>query len=185
MRVLRYDRHRLWYCAATQGGCVLVEGGVADQWELVLDGAPVLAQEMVEVGGVGVVRGEAGDAVGDFLAATLSVEAADVADDPEDLGGVGEVDRHSAMASGVDAVLGEWAVSARPDVRRAVAVDAKTGRGVRGAAGPARHLMAAIVPLLSIPADYSQWEFLEYGILRSLTCGKVFWHGRIGWSEGA
>jgi len=80
--------------AGAQGGGVLVEGGVAHPVELVLDGAPVVAQEPGEVGSVGVVRGEAGDAVGDFLGAALVVEAADVADDAEDLRGVGEVDRH-------------------------------------------------------------------------------------------
>jgi len=53
----------------------------------------VVAQELGEAGSVGVVRGEAGDAVGDFFAATLPVEVTDVADDAEELGGVGEVDR--------------------------------------------------------------------------------------------
>jgi hypothetical protein len=44
---------------------------------------------VVALSGVRLVTG-----VGDFLAAALVVEAADVADDPEQLGGVGEVDAH-------------------------------------------------------------------------------------------
>jgi len=57
--------------------------------------APLVpAQEFSQLGGVSPVRCQAGGAAGDFLGAALVIEAADVADDPEQLGGVGEVDRH-------------------------------------------------------------------------------------------
>lgn len=77
-------------------------------------------------GGCGRGRFEAADAVGDLFEATLPVQAAEVADDAEDLGGVREVNRHlagyrrgahdarfgAARALGVFGVLGEvgcWA----------------------------------------------------------------------------
>ena len=70
-----------------------LKGGVAHPVESDLDGTPVVAQQLGEVLTCGVVGGEAGDAVRDLFGAALPVEAADVADDAEDLGGVWEVDR--------------------------------------------------------------------------------------------
>ena len=82
-------------------GAVPVRRVEASSWkvtshpvDLVFDGAPVPAQQFAQVGGGGPVRCQAGGAVGDLLGAALVVEAADVADDPEQLGGVGEVDAH-------------------------------------------------------------------------------------------
>ena len=64
------------------------------QWILFPMAPLVPAQEFSQLGGVSPVRCQAGGAAGDFLGAALVIEAADVADDPEQLGGVGEVDRH-------------------------------------------------------------------------------------------
>ncbi len=77
--------------AGAQGGCVLSECHVADVVDGVLD-RPVPAQVGAQFVGASLIGGEAGDAPGHLLGGALAVEAAGVADDPEHLRGVWEVD---------------------------------------------------------------------------------------------
>jgi hypothetical protein len=87
------DDHGVGRGPGAEGGGVFAEGGVPDPVEPVFDGAPVPAQVPTELFGTGFGWDETGDAVGDFLGMALPVEAADVADDPENLCRIREIDR--------------------------------------------------------------------------------------------
>jgi len=135
--------------------------------DFVLDGVPMPAQEFAQLGCGGPVRCQTGEAVGDFLGAALVVEAADVADDPEKLGGVGEV-----LICGVTATVRKMRSSVRPwprprsfrsihnfmiiDFR--VVIDADSGLGGGGGPDGARvgagfHGSASIVVSDAPPPD--------------------------------
>ena len=68
---------------------VFVEGDVSDVVDAVFD-APVAADEVVEVWGAGLVRGEAGDVERGLGGDEDVVEGAAFPVDPDDLCGVGE-----------------------------------------------------------------------------------------------
>ena len=78
---------------------IFAEGLVADVVLAILDG-PVVAGVDGQVAGAGQLRGQAGDAVGDFLVLPGAVRGAGVAADAQDLGGVRPVGPATAWTTG-------------------------------------------------------------------------------------
>jgi hypothetical protein len=85
---------------------VLIEGDIPDPVQSVFNG-PMATDQLEEANGVRLLRGEAGDAVDDFVVLFVGEGVGDVAINTKDLGDMGEADIVVEFGAGEDRALFE------------------------------------------------------------------------------